>query len=145
MKKATSIAIAEQQSPPINLVTVDAYFGIHDPDLAGLAVVRMVGDSMKPTFRTGDYALVDTRDNCVGTGIYAVLLYSPTVIIMQIQPVPGSSGRRVIGSWHNPVYGSEELTVGEWSKRSRSICERRRHRSRRVSSAAFSRSRSPGI
>jgi Peptidase S24-like len=119
VKKASSIAIPEQQCPPpINLVAADAYFGIHDPELAGLAVALMRGDSMVPILQSGDYALIDTRDTAVSAGIFAVL-YEQSVVLMQLQPVreTGRSTGRVRRTWPNPLYGahavSDELTLGE--------------------------------
>jgi phage repressor protein C with HTH and peptisase S24 domain len=115
-KNALSIAITDQESAPINLVTADAYFGFqNDPELAGLAVVPMRGDSMAPILKSGDYALLDTRDTEVGAGTFAVLSDTRAVIIMQLHRVyeSGHSTGRAKSVYPNPVYGSQELTLGE--------------------------------
>jgi phage repressor protein C with HTH and peptisase S24 domain len=111
------IAIVEQQSSP-NLVAAEVYFGFQDSDLAGLAVKQMRSDAMVPILKSGDYALIDTRDTNVGAGTFAVLLDNKSVVIMQLHRVyeSGHSTDRVRSVYPNPVYGSSEFTLGEGAK-----------------------------
>jgi hypothetical protein len=78
-------------------------------------------------------------------GIFALLDDSVSLIIKQVQLVyeSGHSTGRIRCTPSNPVYPPFELTLGEDAriigrKRSHAFCERHQHRSRRVSSAAFS-------
>ena len=112
------LAIAEQQSPPINLVAADAHFGFQDSDLASLAVVLMRGDFMAPILLDGDYALVDTKQTELDIGGIFAALYEQSVVLMRLQPIYGSgrstrSTGRVSRVRPNPAYGSDELTLGE--------------------------------
>jgi phage repressor protein C with HTH and peptisase S24 domain len=115
-RKQAAIAIVEQQRSPINLVAADIWFD--DPELAGLAVVTIRGDSMRTTFRSGDFALVDIRQNQADDGIFAVLEYNKGLAIYQIERVyeSGRSTRRIRCTPRNPAYTPFELTLGEEAK-----------------------------
>jgi phage repressor protein C with HTH and peptisase S24 domain len=116
MKKSRSIAIQEQQIPPINLVCADVFGLQDDPELAGLAVVLMRGDSMAPILLNGDYALVDAKQTQVGIGGIFAVLYEQSVVLMQLQPIYEAGGRspnRVRRVWPNPVYGVDQFTLYE--------------------------------
>jgi len=114
-KKAQSLAVIEQECEPVNLITAEVYFGLRDPELAGLAVVPIRGDSMQPTFRSGDFALVDVRQNQADDGIFAVLEYNRGLAIYQIERVYelGRSNRRIRCTPRNPAYTPFELTLGQ--------------------------------
>jgi phage repressor protein C with HTH and peptisase S24 domain len=112
VQKASSLAITERERTPINLVAADIWF--QDPELAGLAVVPICGDSMQPTFRSGDYALVDTRQTEVaGGGIFAILENNRSVIVKQVEEVHYSQAGRIRCTPRNPAYTAFELTLGE--------------------------------
>ncbi len=117
-------AVAAIVSPPIHtheihmqddqmpvLVTADVYF--QDPELAGMPVVRMRGDSMGKTLRDGDFAIIDTTQTNVDQGgLFALLDDNDKMIIMQVTPVHGSQGKRILCTYANPRYAPFELTLG---------------------------------
>jgi phage repressor protein C with HTH and peptisase S24 domain len=93
------------------LVADDVYF--QDSELAGMPVVRMRGDSMGKTLRDGDFAIIDTTQTEVAQGgIFALLDDNDSTIIMQVTPVHGSRGRRILCTYANPPYAPFELTLG---------------------------------
>jgi hypothetical protein len=108
LRDEAAAMVVEHQGVPINLVAADIWF--QDPELAGLAVVRVL--------QVGDCALIDTRDTHVDAGIFAVL-YVKSVTIMQLERVheSGHPTDRVRRLWPNPLYGrqpnSDQYTLGE--------------------------------
>jgi hypothetical protein len=100
-----------------NLVTADVYFGLQDPELAGLAVVRKRGDGMGDTLRCGDCALVDTKQTEIAEGgIFALLVKEQSsASIYQVEKVyeDGRSTGRIRCTPRNPAYTPFELTLGE--------------------------------
>jgi phage repressor protein C with HTH and peptisase S24 domain len=94
------------------LVAADVYF--QDSELAGMPVVRMRGDSMGEALRDGDFAIIDTTQTEVAQGgIFALLDDNDSMIIMQVTPVHGSRGRRILCTYANPRYPPFELTLGK--------------------------------
>jgi phage repressor protein C with HTH and peptisase S24 domain len=102
-------------APPINLVAADVFFGFRDPELAGLAVVRMRSDSMGDTLRRGDYALIDTgQTEVAGGGVFAILVEDrSSVSIYQVERVHQSEPGRIRCTPRDRHYTPFELTLGE--------------------------------
>jgi phage repressor protein C with HTH and peptisase S24 domain len=77
-----------------------------------MPVVRMRGDTMSPTLRSGDFAIIDTTQTEVAQGgIFALLDEMAKVIIIQVTPVHGSRGRRILCTYANPRYPPFELPI----------------------------------
>jgi phage repressor protein C with HTH and peptisase S24 domain len=114
-KKSAATAIVERQSPLINLVGADIWFD--DPELAGLAVWQIRGDSMSDTLRRGDFVLIDTEQTKIGGGgIFAVLREDcMRVIIKQVEMSheDGHPPGRIKCTPRNPSYQTFELTLGK--------------------------------
>lgn len=113
MKHLAAIKMIKEQLPV--LVAADVYF--QDSELAGMPVVKMRGDSMGDTLRSGDFAIIDTTQTDVSQGdIYAVLEAEGgcSVIITQVARVyqDGRSTGRIRCTPHNPRYAPFELTLG---------------------------------
>jgi SOS-response transcriptional repressor LexA len=108
--KIVARAAADQELLPV-LVAADVYFP--DSELAGMPVVRMRGDSMGEAIRDGDFAIIDTTQTEIAQGgIFALFDDNDSMIIMQVTPVHGSQGRRILCTYANPRYPPFELTLG---------------------------------
>jgi phage repressor protein C with HTH and peptisase S24 domain len=106
----TARAAADREQLPV-LIAADVLF--QDSEFADMPVVRMRGDSMGDTLRSGDFAIIDTTQTDVSQGgMYALLDDTDSVIIMQVTPVHGSQGRRILCTYANPRYAPFELTLG---------------------------------
>lgn len=78
--------------------------------LRDLYLIRASGDSMEPTFRSGDALLVDRRAiNPDREGIY-IMRSGASLLVKRLQLLPG---RRVRVSSDNPLYQPYELLVSE--------------------------------
>lgn len=78
--------------------------------LRDLYMIRASGDSMEPTFRSGDVLLVDRRAiNPDREGIY-IMRSGASLLVKRLQLLPG---RRVRVSSDNPLYQPYELLVSE--------------------------------
>jgi phage repressor protein C with HTH and peptisase S24 domain len=112
MAKADHIlkVAADREQLPV-LVAADVWF--QDPELAGMPVVRMRGDTMGDVLRDGDFAIIDiTQTEVAQGGIFALLDDNDSMIIMQVTPVHGSRGRRILCTYANPRYPPFELPLG---------------------------------
>jgi phage repressor protein C with HTH and peptisase S24 domain len=102
------LAAIKEQLPV--LVAADVYF--QDSELGGMPVVRMRGDSMSEALRDGDFAIIDTTQTEVAQGgIFALLDDVAKLIIVQVTPVHGSRGRRILCTYANPRYPPFELPL----------------------------------
>jgi phage repressor protein C with HTH and peptisase S24 domain len=103
MKHLAAIKIIEEQLPV--LVAADFEFD-------GMPVVRMRGDSMEDTLRSGDFAVIDTAQTDVSMGgIFVVLLgvgWSGWCIT-QVEPIHGHSTGWIKCTPRNPRYRPFEL------------------------------------
>jgi phage repressor protein C with HTH and peptisase S24 domain len=83
-----------------------------DFEFEGMPVVRMRGDSMEDTLRSGDFAVVDTAQTDVSMGGIFVVLprtgYSGWCIT-QVEPIYGHSTGRIKCTPRNPRYRPFEL------------------------------------
>jgi phage repressor protein C with HTH and peptisase S24 domain len=77
-----------------------------------MPVVRMRGDSMSEALRDGTLRLSTQRKPVAQRGIFALLDDSAKLIIIQVMPVQGSRGRRILCTYANPRYPPFELTLG---------------------------------
>lgn len=78
--------------------------------LRDLCLIRSTGDSMEPTFRSGDVLLVDRRaTNPDREGIY-IMRSGASLLVKRLQLLPG---RRVRVFSDNPLYQPYELLVSE--------------------------------
>ena len=92
------------------LLAADVLF--RDSEFGDMPVVRMRGDSMGDALRSGDFAIIDTEQSDFSQGvIFALLDDSASVIIMQVTPVHGSRGRRILCTYANPRYPPFELPL----------------------------------
>ncbi|WP_336764292.1 S24 family peptidase [Asaia sp. VD9] len=83
------------------------------PDTSGLAVVRVIGNSMEPDFLPSERVLVDTRHRQLShDGVY-VLWNGHGVVIKQLQLVPNSAPERVRIISVNPTYPSDEVDLAD--------------------------------
>lgn len=83
------------------------------PDSSGLAVVRVIGNSMEPDFMPGDRVLVDTHHRLMShDGVY-VLWNGHGVVIKQLQLVPRSDPERVRIISVNKTYETDEVLLSE--------------------------------
>jgi len=81
------------------------------PDTSGLAVVRVIGNSMEPDFLPSERVLVDTRHRQLShDGVY-VLWNGHGVVIKQLQLVPNSKPERVRIISVNPSYPTDEVNL----------------------------------
>jgi phage repressor protein C with HTH and peptisase S24 domain len=82
-------------------------------DLADLAFVPVIGNSMEPVILDGDRALINLDDRDVGRpGIFALLDDRGTLQLLQVELVRGgSNGRRILCSYANPRYRPFELDL----------------------------------
>jgi phage repressor protein C with HTH and peptisase S24 domain len=93
-----------KEQPPV-LIAADFEF-------EGMPVVRMRGDSMEDTLRSGDFAVIDTAQTDVSMGgIFALLDERAKLIIMQVTPVHGSRGQRILCTYANARYPPFELEM----------------------------------
>jgi phage repressor protein C with HTH and peptisase S24 domain len=108
----TARAAADREQLPV-LVAADTYF--QDTEFAGMPMLRIRGDVMGDTLRSGDFAIIDTTDTDVSQGgIYAVSTDEwPGIFITQVTRVRGGSPiGRIRCTPHNPTYPPFELTLG---------------------------------
>lgn len=83
------------------------------PDTSGLAVVRVIGNSMEPDFLPSERVLVDTNHRTLShDGVY-VLWNGVGVVIKQLQLVPRSDPPRVRIISVNPTYPADEVELSE--------------------------------
>lgn len=90
---------------------------LHDEaaaQLSGVLVLRLRGDSMAPTFQSGEFALVDAGDTDISSGGVFAVAESGSVIVTQIEPVydAGRSSGRIRCTPRNAAYSSFELCLG---------------------------------
>jgi phage repressor protein C with HTH and peptisase S24 domain len=105
----TTARAADREQPPV-LLAADVLF--QDSEFGDMPVVRMRGDSMGDVLRSGDFAIIDTTQTDVSQGgIFALLDDNASVIIMQVTPVHGSQGRRILCTYANPGYPPFELPL----------------------------------
>jgi phage repressor protein C with HTH and peptisase S24 domain len=87
-----------------------------DFEFEGMPVVRMRGDTMEDTLRSGDFAVIDTEQTDVSQGgIFVVLdLEFRGWFIAQVQPIyqDRHSTGRIKCTPRNPRYPPSELTLG---------------------------------
>jgi phage repressor protein C with HTH and peptisase S24 domain len=88
-----------------------------DFEFEGMPVVRMRGDSMEDTLRSGDFAVIDTAQTDVSMGgIFVVLdLEFRGWRITQVEPIYQDchSIGRIKCTPRNPRYKPSELTLGK--------------------------------
>ncbi|WP_249200614.1 S24 family peptidase [Gluconobacter sp. Dm-44] len=90
-----------------------AFLENYVPDSSGLAVVRVIGNSMEPDFMPGDRVLVDTHHKLMShDGVY-VLWNGHGVVIKQLQLVPRSDPERVRIISVNKTYDTDEVLLSE--------------------------------
>ena len=78
--------------------------------LRDLYMIRASGDSMEPTFRSGDALLIDRRATIPDSeGIY-IMRSGASLLVKRLQLLPG---RRVRVSSDNPLYQPYELLVSD--------------------------------
>jgi phage repressor protein C with HTH and peptisase S24 domain len=111
--KSSSIAIIDQECAIRSILLVAADIWFPDPELAGLAVVRMRGDSMGDTLRNGDFALIDTQQTEIGCGGVFGVLDNGSVTIYQVEKLYPSRLERIRCTPRNPHYRPFELTLGK--------------------------------
>jgi phage repressor protein C with HTH and peptisase S24 domain len=104
------IGAADREQPPV-LIAADFEF-------EGMPVVRMRGDSMEDTLRSGDFAVIDTAQTNVSQGgVFVVLLgIGWSWCITQVEPIYGHSTGRIKCTPRNPRYRPFELTLGKDTK-----------------------------
>jgi phage repressor protein C with HTH and peptisase S24 domain len=96
---------------PVLVAAADVLF--QDSEFAGMPMVKMRGDSMEDALFDGDRAIIDLEDTDVSQGgIFALFDDSAKLIILQVTPVHGSRGRRILCTYANPRYPPFELTLG---------------------------------
>lgn len=79
-----------------------------------LVVIRVRGDSMEPTLKTGDHVLVNLADTQVSQpGIF--VLWDDGTIVKRIEKIPASDPPRLRVSSDNPLHGEYEA-LGELVK-----------------------------
>jgi Peptidase S24-like len=83
-------------SPQPVLAAVDTLFP--DPELGHMPALRMRGDTMLPTLRNGDYAVIDTAHTEAGRADVYAVLNGRSVIITQVQLIreDGRSTGRIL-------------------------------------------------
>lgn len=83
----------------------------------GLQAIRVNGDSMEPTLRSGDMIVIDTERTKESEGLF-VLNYDGELLVKRLQRL--SPTRLVIGS-DNPLAGSSEIDLRDESQHPRII------------------------
>lgn len=90
-----------------------AFLENYVPDSSGLAVVRVIGNSMEPDFMPGDRVLVDTHHKILShDGVY-VLWNGHGVVIKQLQLVPLSDPARVRIISVNKTYDTDTVLLSD--------------------------------
>ncbi|OUJ16507.1 S24 family peptidase [Acetobacter sp. DsW_063] len=83
------------------------------PDSSGLAIVRVIGNSMEPDFRAGERVLVDTSHRILSPdGVY-VLWNGLGVVLKQLQLVPNTSPPRARIISINQTYPQDEVPLDD--------------------------------
>ena len=107
----TARAAADRELPV--LVAADVLF--QDSEFGDMPMLRIRGNVMGDTLRSGDFAIIDTTDTDISQGgIYAVSTDEwPGIFITQVTRVrDGRSTDRIRCTPHNPTYPPFELTLG---------------------------------
>lgn len=74
-----------------------------------VTIQEIVGDSMSPTLLTGDFALIDLRDQRIGLpGIFAVW-DGDALVCKRLERIPASEPSRVRIRSDNPLHGEYEV------------------------------------
>lgn len=104
---------ADQHTSLASWTLPKAFLENYIPDLSGLAVVRVLGNSMEPDFMPGERVLVDTRHRVPNPdGVY-VLWNGLGVVIKQLQLVPKSKPPRVRIISVNSSYPTDEVLLSD--------------------------------